>query len=438
MAGLADAATDRCSIASAPAAGPLTVCVWVKLANTVNATNTILRLDAGGGTALILALRSLVPGLYSAASTTGVVGSAVSTGTWTFLGATRDAANAGQLFQGTTPGSLTKTTATVNSSGSPSSVNVFGRSTSDATDWFSGTLAYVRVWTAVLSDAEVAAESQSATPVRTANLWASWALAAAALTDGSGNARPLVAGSTALSAATDPALSSGRSQAISAAADLPTLPTTPGRTRTRTAGTVDQPTAPSTPGRTRTRTLGTVTQTISPIAPAHVRSRTLAAVDQNSVPSAPGRTRARTPALAVTGVAALVPGWVRARTAGTVFSVLDALLPGRTRARTTPTVQQPTQATSVGTGRQLAVGTVVLATQPAPVGHSRARTASTVQQPTEPQTPTMPAGPWPPVSAPGRPVPAVAVAAGHPLPAIRVDSGQPRPTVIVASGRVVR
>jgi hypothetical protein len=206
MAGLADAATDRLNIASAPATGPVTIGAWVKLANTVNATNTIFRFDASGSTALILALRSLVPGMYSAASTTGVTGSSVSTGVWTYIACTRDAANAGQLFQGTTPGSLTKTTATVNSSGTPTNVNLFGRSTSDATDWFSGSLAYVRLWTAVLSDTAIATESQSTTAVTTANLWGSWAFASASLSDTSGNARNWTAGSTALTSDTDPVL----------------------------------------------------------------------------------------------------------------------------------------------------------------------------------------------------------------------------------------
>lgn len=212
MAGKATAATDRVSIASAPATGPITLIAWVKLTNTTNATNTVFRFDSGGSTALILALRSQIPGMYSAASTTGVTGSTVSTGVWTCIACTRDAANAGQLFQGTTPGSLTKTTATVNSSGTPSSVNLFGRSTSDATDWFVGSLAYVRLWTAVLSDTEIATESQTATSVstpaaRTSNLWGSWPLASASLSDVSGNSRNWTAGSTSLTSDTDPVLS---------------------------------------------------------------------------------------------------------------------------------------------------------------------------------------------------------------------------------------
>lgn len=206
MAGLADAATDRLTIASAPATGPITFGAWIKLTNTTNATNTIMRFDAGGGTALILALRSQIPGMYSSSSTTGVTGSSISTGTWTYVACTRDAANAGQLFQGTTPGSLTKTTATVNSSGTPSSFNLFGRSTSDATDWFVGSLAYVRLWTAVLSDTAIATESQNTAAVTTANLWGSWPFAAASLSDTSGNARNWTAGSTALSSDTDPVL----------------------------------------------------------------------------------------------------------------------------------------------------------------------------------------------------------------------------------------
>lgn len=206
MAGKATAATDRVSIASAPATGPITFGAWIKLTNTTNTTNTIMRFDASGGTALILALRSQVPGMYSAASTTGVTGTTVSTGTWTYVACTRDAANAGQLFMGTTPGSLTKTTATVNSSGTPSSFNVFGRSTSDATDWFIGSLAYVRLWTSVLSDTAIATESQNAAAVTTANLWGSWPLAAASLSDTSGNSRNLTAGSTSLTSDTDPVL----------------------------------------------------------------------------------------------------------------------------------------------------------------------------------------------------------------------------------------
>lgn len=204
MGARADAATDRVSIASAPATGPLTICAWVKLASTTNATNTLVRFDAGGTTALILALRSLVPGFYSAASTTGLTGTAISTGTWYFLAATRDAANAAQLFQGTNPTSLSKVTGTVSSSGTPTSVNVFGRSTSDATDWLDGSEAHLRMWTAVLSDSEIAAEAASATPVRTSGLWSTWEFVAAALTDGSGNGRNLTAGSTALASDTDP------------------------------------------------------------------------------------------------------------------------------------------------------------------------------------------------------------------------------------------
>jgi hypothetical protein len=221
VSALADAATDRLTIASAPATGPITFMAWVKLANTANTTNTIMRFDAGGGTALINALRSQVPGMYSSSSTTGVVGTSISTGTWVCVACTRDAANAGQLFQGSTPGSLTKTTATVNSTGTPSSFNLFGRSSSDATDWFSGSMAYVRLWTAVLSDAEIATESQTLTSAgtpaaRTSGLWGSWPFAAAALTDVSGNGRNWTAGSTALTADTDPVLSTGASPKNSA------------------------------------------------------------------------------------------------------------------------------------------------------------------------------------------------------------------------------
>jgi hypothetical protein len=204
-----DAATDRVTIASAPAAGPITVCTWAKLVTQGTSTlDTIVRWDASGTTSLIMSLRGasgLTPGIYSAASTTGVLASSdVTLGTWVFIAGTRDGSSNAQIFWGTNPASLSKVTGTVNTSGTPSSVNLFGRSTSDATDWFNGSLAHFRVWTTVLTDAEVAAEGASATLVKTASAWSAWEFANAALTDSSGNSRNLTAGSTGLTADADP------------------------------------------------------------------------------------------------------------------------------------------------------------------------------------------------------------------------------------------
>lgn len=211
MAARSDAATDRVSRTTAPSLASVTVCAWVKIGATHagNLFHPIMRVEASGGSALIFGFKGTngrTPSLYSGSSTTGISGTEVALATYVFVAATMSA-GAAQLFQGTTPGSVSKVTGTVNTTGTPDTVTVFSRSPSDGSEWLEGTLAGVRMWTAVLSDAEIAAESLSLTAVRTSGLWASWPFAAAALTDASGNSRPLTAGSTGLSSDTDPTLS---------------------------------------------------------------------------------------------------------------------------------------------------------------------------------------------------------------------------------------
>jgi hypothetical protein len=211
VAARSDAATDRVSRTTAPSLASVTVCAWVKIGATHagNLFHPIMRVEASGGSAMIFGFKGTngrTPSLYSGSSTTGISGTEVALATYVFVAATM-AAGAAQLFQGTTPGSVSKVTGTVNTTGTPDTITVFGRSPSDGTEWLEGTLAGVRMWTAVLSDAEIAAESLSLTAVRTSGLWASWPFAAAALTDASGNSRPLTAGSTGLSSDTDPTLS---------------------------------------------------------------------------------------------------------------------------------------------------------------------------------------------------------------------------------------
>lgn len=211
MAARSDAATDRVSRATAPSLAGVTFCCWAKVGavHAGNLFHPMIRVEAGGGTAAIFSFRGTngrTPTLYSASSTTGIAGAEQALSTWVFCAFTMNSGPA-QLFHGTTPGSLSKVTGTVNTSGTPDTVTLFGRSPSDGSEWLEGSMAYARMWTAVLSDAEVAAESQSPSAVRSSGLWESWPLAAAALT-GVANARDLTAGSTALSPDTDPVLAS--------------------------------------------------------------------------------------------------------------------------------------------------------------------------------------------------------------------------------------
>jgi hypothetical protein len=234
MAGRSDAATDRVSLASAPSLAAFTVMGWVKVVNSVSPFfHEIVRFsDAGASSNLILGMTGaagLTPRTYSSGSTSGVVaGTAYTLGQWVFVCSSHNG-SAAALYHGATPGSLTKVTGTV-TVGTPNQLTLFSRSASDGSEWLDGSLAYVRMYTAVLSDAEIAAESQSATAVRTSGLWAHYPLAAAALTDTSGNARNLTAGTTALSSDTDPALGTSFTDAGTA-----TLTTTATGTQLREA-----------------------------------------------------------------------------------------------------------------------------------------------------------------------------------------------------------
>jgi hypothetical protein len=210
VAARSDAATDRVTVASAPAMTAITIAGWARIeAASASSFNPIARFHtlSGDATSWIVGFKGTngrTPAVYSPGNTTGISAAEQTLSTYVYVAATLSG-TAAQLLYGNTPGSLTKVTGTVAASGTPDRIALFGRSAADGSEWLNGTLAYMRIWTAVLSDAEIAAESASATPVRTANAWSNWAFAAAALTDTVAS-RDLTAGSTALASATDPVL----------------------------------------------------------------------------------------------------------------------------------------------------------------------------------------------------------------------------------------
>ncbi|UKD55170.1 LamG domain-containing protein [Amycolatopsis sp. FU40] len=223
MAARSDAATDRVSLSSAPSPTAWTIGGWAQIVSAAASSfNPSIRLHSGSGgnTAWILGFKGSNGrnvAVYSASNPSGLIGAEIALNTWVYIAATLGAAGACSFYYGTTPGSLTKITGTVASGVTPDGLTFFGRSPSDGSEWLNGALAYWRIWTAVLTDAEIAAESQSATPVRT-GAWASWDFAAAALTDGSGNSRTLAAGTTPLAADTDPPLGGTQNATLTATA----------------------------------------------------------------------------------------------------------------------------------------------------------------------------------------------------------------------------
>jgi hypothetical protein len=202
-----DAAGDRISYtgATAPpdtATGMAFTC-WVYLSVDQNDFSTVLRLHAasGGTTRLTVATGTSgeTPCLFTPGNTSGVISPmSLVVGTWRALGVsctgtTADLATV-QTASGTVSGGATATGFTLG-----------GRSSSDATEWFNGRLKYPRLWSATMTQSEMVSEWGSTTPVRTSNLWGSYVLSGPGdLSDTSGNARNLTAGSTAVTAEAGP------------------------------------------------------------------------------------------------------------------------------------------------------------------------------------------------------------------------------------------
>jgi hypothetical protein len=190
----------------------LTVAAWVKIAVDLDAFSTICRLHSSGGgsTCMVLGMKGngTQPAVFSPNNTTGVTGADLSVGVWTYLGFAL-AGSAVSLYRGTTPGTLVKTTGTVAPGAAPDGLTWFGRSVGDGSEYFNGSIAYGRIWQATLSDVEMAAESQVSANARTADAFEHWPFNAASLLTGVINGRNLSAGSTSLTADTDPTLSSG-------------------------------------------------------------------------------------------------------------------------------------------------------------------------------------------------------------------------------------
>jgi hypothetical protein len=132
-------------------------------------------------------------------------------------------------------------------------VTLSGVSVGNGSEWINGRMAYVRTWSAALSQAEIEAEWASTAPVRTSGLWANWPLSTNLL-DVSGNDRHLAAGSTPVTFTEDgPPLtaSEARSGAV-------TLTATAGLTRStaKTAAGAARLAAAAAVTRTGAKTVG--------------------------------------------------------------------------------------------------------------------------------------------------------------------------------------
>lgn len=336
MAARSDAATDRVSRATAPALTSFTVMGWVKVVNSVSPFfHEIVRFsDAGASSNLILGMTGaggLTPRAYSSGSTSGVVSAtAYSLGQWVFVCSSHNGTVA-VLYHGATPGSLTKVTGSV-TVGTPNQLTLFSRSATDGSEWLDGSLAHVRMYTAVLSDAEVVAESQSATAVRTSGLWAAYE-DVLSLSDTSGNSRGLTAGTTALSADTDPPL--GHTTALGSA------------TETDSASSIT---------RKKSLALGRAAETDSASALVRRKSTALQRATELDTGATLGRAKAAQlgRAAEVDSVAALVRS--KALTAGRATETNSAGALARSKATALGRAQEANTATSLVRLKTLGLG----------------------------------------------------------------------------------
>ncbi|KOV86064.1 MULTISPECIES: LamG-like jellyroll fold domain-containing protein [unclassified Streptomyces] len=215
MSQRADQASDRVSYTASPPPNPataLTVTFWARLRVDLNDFSTMMRLHSasGGSTTINLAAGSngTTPVVVSPGNTSGIVGGdELVVDAWRMIAVTVAGTGAtdGRIYTRTVGGTTNVTTGQVSGGSTPDGLTLFGRSPGDAGEWFNGGLAYVRVWSAVLSQAEIEAEWASPTIVRTSGVWANWPMLTNIL-DVSGNGRNLTAGTTALTTEDDPPL----------------------------------------------------------------------------------------------------------------------------------------------------------------------------------------------------------------------------------------
>lgn len=287
-----DAATDRVSHTASSPPSPATACTitaWAYVAVDRDDFSTFARLHSGATTVLTWATSSdgtSGPNYFTGGGTvTNATGFAV--GAWRKIAITCSGTTANSYIA--TPTGTTEVDSGTVSASAPTGITLGGRSPTDATEWFNGRLAYVRVWSAVLAQTEIETEWASTTPVRTSGLWADWPLTDSTdLTDHSGNGHNLTAGSTAVSTEADPPL--GHTLVLGRAIETSTASALT-RSKNVTAGRATETSSGATLGRVKTLTLGRSLETSTAVALTRGKNVTLARATETGTASALSRSK---------------------------------------------------------------------------------------------------------------------------------------------------
>lgn len=189
MAVQLDAAADRLTwLGTLPRTSDgWTYTAWIRLDVDRNDFSTWLRLSAAGSTIATCSTNSdgtSGPNYFTAIASASRVTdmSTPATGVWVPVAGKRSASS-GDIAalckpNGTDPTVIvTGDLATTDVTGTPDQICLGGRDTTDANEWWSGSIAHERIWSVELTQAEIEAEWASPTPVRTSGLWDAWELA---------------------------------------------------------------------------------------------------------------------------------------------------------------------------------------------------------------------------------------------------------------------
>jgi hypothetical protein len=191
-----------CTAAIPPPGSGITFTAWVYFVTGAQASpngwSDLLRIHNGAGANTTLTLGALASGtamgLYSASGT--ATGPTMTAGNWYRVGYTLTGTS-GKLYMIGATGTTVLYTATITPGGTPTGCTFGARSPTDATEYCDMRLSQARIWSSVLTQAQIEAEWASTTPVVTAALFANWPLTVATdLTDHSGNVHHLVANAT--------------------------------------------------------------------------------------------------------------------------------------------------------------------------------------------------------------------------------------------------
>lgn len=190
---------------------PLTVCGWFKRVADRNTFTNPLNIDNGSGSEGEQISSNSGGDVAQLTSNNGqgiVNGPTYVNDTWFFMAGTVQSGTNGRNFRWKADGAASLTTGTATTISPDQHIGLTRISIGDGPfsgEWFNGSIVCVRLWNAILSESELLAEADSATPVRTTNLQGAWRLSTTSDTaDASGNSRPLTGGTGATTDADEP------------------------------------------------------------------------------------------------------------------------------------------------------------------------------------------------------------------------------------------